>query len=137
MHLQTSLDECFVQCSEIVFSYLQLFLLGLFIARMFISYSKPLWESKFLLIRGKLKCVLVEQMFTSCLLKDFQKEFGSVTLLFKTSLTLVWIARYHRISWFGRNHKDHPIPTILMWAGVPATSSGCSGQHPAWPYLPI
>ncbi|XP_053914633.1 calaxin isoform X2 [Cuculus canorus] len=29
-----------------------------------------------------------------------------------------------------RNHKDHPVPSPLQWAGTPSTGSGCSKRYP-------
>ena len=30
--------------------------------------------------------------------------------------------------------KDHPVPIPLPLAGLPPTSSGCTGSHPTWPW---
>ena len=30
----------------------------------------------------------------------------------------------------GRDLKDHPVATPLLWAGLPPTRSGCLGPHP-------
>ena len=40
----------------------------------------------------------------------------------------------HRVAWVvGRDLKTHTVPTPLLWAGLPPTSSGCPGCHPTWP----
>lgn len=44
------------------------------------------------------------------------------------------------MTWVGRDHGDHSIPTSLPWAGLPTatsgTTSGCPEPCPTWPWAP-
>lgn len=37
----------------------------------------------------------------------------------------------HRMAWAGNDLKDHLVPAPLLWAGLSATGSDCSGNHQA------
>ena len=40
--------------------------------------------------------------------------------------------RNHRMALVGRDSKDHPFPTLLLWE-EPPTRSDCPGPRPVWP----
>lgn len=41
-------------------------------------------------------------------------------------LNLLQIILNHRVLWVKRDLKDHLLPTLLLWAGIPSTKKDCS-----------
>lgn len=39
-----------------------------------------------------------------------------------------------RVVWVERHLRDHPVPILPPWAGMPPARSGWSGPHPTWPW---
>lgn len=70
-------------------------------------------------VYSAIQAILINYKYYDLKLYDNLSEFGC------------WC---HRVVWFGKVLKDHPVPTPLPWAGTIFTKAGCLKPHPTWPW---
>jgi len=91
------------------------------------------WASSWPIFASMPGGAVVDVEWRQILPSHLHLQTGSMSLYRSLHLRTVESSN-HRMTRVGRDLKAHPIPTTLLWAGLPSTKSGCQGPHQGSPW---